>query len=260
MPRERIAPTWLNPFGGLIRHERGTPPAPALRRLRGERLEERMVLSTAPLAADAPQSQSLADYLAQQHSMGPALPSAEVAPAPAAGMDQLAAAPSPVSIDQWFSVDHGEGEGGGGGSGSGSGGGSGSGSGAASGSGSGAASGTGSGSGGASGSGSGTGGASGSGSGAGGSSASGSSNGDPDITDPEVDDSSGNIVVTGFVDDDGGLGNLAMTLDGGTGSITINNDGSFTVDITDTQGNNTFTITATDSDGNTTSFTFTYNG
>jgi hypothetical protein len=50
-----------------------------------------------------------------------------------------------------------------------------------------------------------------------------------------------------------------MTLEGGGGTITIDENGQFTVNITDTQGNNTFTISVTDQDGNSTSYTFTYN-
>src|SRR4051812_8875723 len=73
MPQQKFAPTWLNPFAGLIGRQRGAVP-PAYRRLRGECLEDRMVLSTAALPVDTAQGQSLADYLAQAHSMGPALP------------------------------------------------------------------------------------------------------------------------------------------------------------------------------------------
>ena len=213
-----------------------------------------MVLSTAPVPVESTQGQSLANYLAHEHSMGPALP-AEVAPAPAAAPDvqQLAATLSQPSIDRLFGIGHGDGEGGG--SGSGSGGGSGSGSGAVAGSGSGSGEGSGSGSGGGSGSGSGGG----SGSGSGGGSGSGSSGGNPNITDTDVDDSSGDITVTGYINDDSGLNGLTLTLSGGRGTIDIDENGQFTVDIFDTGGNDTFTLTVTDQDGNSTSYTFTIN-
>jgi len=240
MPQQKFAPTWLNPFAGLIGRQRGAVP-PAYRRLRGECLEDRMVLSTAALPVDTAQGQSLADYLAQAHSMGPALP-AEPAAAPASDVQQLSATLSPTSIDRLFGVEHGEGEGG---SGWGSGSGSGSGSGAGSGSGSGAGSGSGSGSG------------SGAGSGSGGGSGSGSS-GDPGITGTDVTNTGDNITVTGYVTDDGGLDGLTMTLDGATGSVTIGDDGSFTINITDTDGSGTFTISVTDSNGNSTTYTFSY--
>jgi hypothetical protein len=237
MPREKRAPNWLNPFAGLISRDHAAPPS-AVRRLCGERLEDRMVLSTAPVPVEAPQAESLAKYMAEEHSMGPALP-AEVAPAPVPEMQQLAATLSPTSIDQLFGVGHGEGEGGE--SGSGSGGGSGSGSGTVAGSGSGSGEGSGSGS----------------GSGSGGSSGSGSSGGDPSITGTGLDDSNGDLVVTGYIHDNGGLDGLTMTLSGGTGTITIDDDGRFTLNIIDTEGNDTFTFTVTDQDGNSTSYTFT---
>jgi len=78
------------------------------------------------------------------------------------------------------------------------------------------------------------------------------------ISDADVDNVDGTITVTGSLSDDGGLDGLSMTLDGGTGTITINDDGTFSVNITDTQGNQTFTITVTDANGNSTTHTFSY--
>lgn len=244
MPRERTAPTWLNPLAGLIGHDRAAPPT-AVRRLRGERLEDRMVLSTAPVPVEAPQGQTLAEYMAQEHPMGPAIPADAPAPAAAPDMQQVAALLSPTSIDQLFGSGYGNGSGEGEGSGSGSGGisGSGSGGGAASGSGSGEGEGSGSGS----------------GSGSGGSSGSGSSGGDPSITGTELNDSNGDLVVTGQISDNGGLGGLTITFTGGSGTFTIDENGRFTLNIIDTGGNDTFTITVTDQDGNSTSYTFTIN-
>jgi hypothetical protein len=231
MTRERITPTWRNPFAGLIGRDRVAPPPSAMRRLRGERLEDRMVLSTAPVPVDVSQGQSLEGYLTQDHPMGPTLPAevasatapeAATASAPEADLQRLAATISPTSIDQWFGVGYGEGAGEGEGSGSGSGAGSGSGSGAGSGSGSGSAS------------------------------------PDPGMTTTDVETSDGNIRITGYLTDDGGAGNLSLSIDGADGSVSVDSDGNFTVSITDTGGNQTFTITITDGDGNSTTYTFSF--
>jgi hypothetical protein len=212
------------------------------RRLQAERLENRTVLSTAPLPVTAPPGETLAQYLAQAHPMGPIAPSQAMS-ADGAPIDALATAISPSSVDQWFAADHGEGEGDGGSGASGSGGSSSSGSGASSGSGSGATSGSGSGAS--------------SGSGSGGSSGSGNSvDTPPTISDPQVATIDDTLTLKGSVDDDGGLDALTWTLDGGIGSITVNDDGRFTVTITDMQGNSQFSITATDANGNSTSYTF----
>lgn len=237
MPRERTAPIWLTPFSGLVGHHRAAAPSPAVRRLRGERLEDRTVLSTAPVPVEAPDAQSLEAYLAQQHPMGPVLPAevaAEPAPTPAPDIEQMAATLAPASIDQLFGVGYGQGAGEGEGSGSGSGGGAGS------GSGGGVASGSGSGSGEGEGSGSGSG---------------SSASTDPTMTGPEISTTpEGTIEVNGTVSDDGGVSGINITLDGATGTVTINSDGSFTINITDLNGNSTFDIILTDADGHTTTY------
>ncbi len=240
MSREKTAPTWQNRLTSFFgRTRRAEAPWP-FRRLRGEILENRMVLSTAPI--DASHGESLADYLAEQHPMGPTAP-ADVAQdsisdtaAPAPDMKQLAATMSPTSIDHWFGAGYGEGEGEGGGSGSGSGGGSGSGSGAGSGSGSGV----------------------GSGSGSGGGSGSGSGGGDPSMTDGGMTPTDDGYTVTGLLTDDGGLENLDVSFTGGSGSYTIDNNGVLTVNFTDTDGSGSLTITITDGNGNSTSYSFSY--
>src|SRR5262245_42414265 len=109
MPWERTAPTWLRSFVGPIGRDRAAPPS-AVRSLRGEQLENRMVLSTAPVPVEAPQGETLAEYMAQEHAMGPALP-AEAAPAAARDPQQVAAMLSPTSIDQLFGTGYGQGSG-----------------------------------------------------------------------------------------------------------------------------------------------------
>ena len=47
-----------------------------------------------------------------------------------------------------------------------------------------------------------------------------------------------------------------MSFDGGSGTVQINEDGTFTLNVTDTDGD-TLTITVTDGDGNTTTYTVT---
>jgi hypothetical protein len=86
--------------------------------------------------------------------------------------------------------------------------------------------------------------------------------GDDSVGDPSVDDAtvsisdSGNVVVNGSLTDDGGPSNVTMTLDNGTGTIQINDDGTFTINLTDPDGSSTFSVTLTDADGNTCSYTF----
>jgi hypothetical protein len=284
MPRERSAHSWLNTVSTLLGSRHDRPPS-RIRRLRAEALEDRTVLSTAALPTTPAPGMSLDQYLALEHPMGPIAPSAaaiaDLSSTDNSSSDSLAATVvSPQSIDQWFAAAEGEGEGGGGGSGSGGGSaaGSGSGSSASSGSGSTAGSGSGSnagsgsgsnagsGSGGGTGSGSGSGAGSGSGSGAGSGSGSGGSSGsssgsdseDPTISTNDIYEEDGVITVNGAIGDNSGVNGLTMTLDGGQGSITINEDGTFTLSITDTQGNDTFTLTVTDESGNTTTYTFNY--
>ena len=75
----------LRAFGRGER-EQSDPLSRSGRRLRGERLEDRMVLSTAPV----PVQESLAEYMAHDHQMGPVAP-ADVAVPSDADLQQLAA-------------------------------------------------------------------------------------------------------------------------------------------------------------------------
>jgi hypothetical protein len=284
MLRERSAHSWLDTVSTLLgsRHDRPRSP---IRRLRVEGLEDRTVLSTAALPMAPAPGMSLDQYMRLEHPMGPIAPPAaatsDASSTSKSSSDSLAAGViSPQSIDQVFGA---EGEGEGGGSGSGSGGGSadgsgtgsssgsgsgstaGSGSGSTAGSGSGGTAGSGSGSTAGSGSGSGTssgsGSGGGSGSGSGGSSGSGSSGSDtedPTISTDDISSNDGVITVNGTIGDDSGLDGLTLTLDNGVGTVTINDDGTFTVTITDPQGYDNFTLTATDSTGNTTTYGFAY--
>jgi hypothetical protein len=242
MPREKIFGSWVEGCINVLGSVPKQAPRPPIRRLFGEQLEKRMVLSTAPVPLED-QGQSLEEYLAQDHQMGPIVP-AEVAPSPAPSPSpshatapalsqaqstdhhQLTGTIAPISVDQLFGVDQGEGEGDGRGSGSGSG------SGVGSGSGSGVGSGSGS-----------------------GSSSGSSSGGDPTMTDTQVNTDAGGIVVTGMISDNHGVNGVNVTLDGATGNVTVNSDGSFSIDITDMNGNNSFTIMVTDADGNSSTYT-----
>ena len=87
-----------------------------------------------------------------------------------------------------------------------------------------------------------------------------SSVGDPLIDNVEVGSDGDVIVVTGVLTDNGGIGNVTLTLQQGTGTIGLNPDGTFTLNLTDTQGYSDITILATDADGNTTTYTFSYPG
>src|SRR5260221_11901682 len=148
MAPRNTTPSWLDSVAGLLVGHNQRPHR-MVRRLHGERLENRTVLSVAPLPVEPQHSESLVEYLDRNHQMGPTAPSGLAAP-----VDQAAhnlAVLGPATVDHFFGIEHGEGEGDGSSSGSGSGGGS------AVGSGSGASSGSGSGSGSSSGSGSGSG-------------------------------------------------------------------------------------------------------
>jgi hypothetical protein len=65
-------------------------------------------------------------------------------------------------------------------------------------------------------------------------------------------------LVTGSIADNVDLSGLTMTLNNAAGNVQINEDGSFTVNISNPDAYTTFTITATDADGNTTTYTFDY--
>jgi hypothetical protein len=266
MARQQTRGSWISTvFGrstGKIRSERRAP----WRKLQAEWLENRMVLSTAPLADVS--GPSLADYLAQEHAMGPVAPG-EIA---AANVDALVAVPPMASTSNVGLLAGAEGEGedctdpndpttcstpdpgtgddGTGGDGT---------------------------------SGEtctdpndpttcsdpGTGGTGGETctdpndpttcGGTGGDDGTGGdgSVGDPSVDNATVDTSNyDNIVVTGYLTDDGGASNVTMTLDNGSGTISIAEDGSFTINLTDPEGNTMFTVTLTDADGNTSTYSF----
>ncbi|HEY2413919.1 MAG TPA: hypothetical protein VGI40_16830 [Pirellulaceae bacterium] len=86
----------------------------------------------------------------------------------------------------------------------------------------------------------------------------GDTSGDPTLSDVQVDNTDSTIVVTGLVSDNMDLSGLTMTLDNAAGDVQVNDDGSFTVNISNPDGYMTFTITALDADGNTTTYTFDY--
>jgi hypothetical protein len=185
------------------------------------------VLSVAPVDdVPADDCASLVDYLAMEQEMGPIAPAAAEVPA----------ANDPVALDQvigdyYFGMGgEGEEEGGGGGAGSGSG------SGAGSGSGSGAGSGSGSEGGG------------------------GEEDADPTIDEVHTNEVEGSITIDGQVSDDGDVGDLSVTLGGvASGSVTINPDGTFSVDIPTPTEPGDIIIIVTDANGNTTIYTIPYN-
>src|SRR5690242_6685435 len=72
----KSAGSWLDVVAGLLATEKKSRRLPVVRKLNAERLERRMVLSTASLPVTAPADDgSLATYLAQPHPMGPIVPS-----------------------------------------------------------------------------------------------------------------------------------------------------------------------------------------
>jgi hypothetical protein len=236
MPRKSSAGSWIDVVAGLLSNQTRRRPTRTTRRLVAERLEGRSVLSVAPLPVESSDEDgSLAQYLAQEQEMGPLAPAELAAPADAP-LEDLAA-------DHFFGVEQDteygdvpegeEGDGGGGGSGSGGGGGSGSGGGEGSGSG-------------------------GQGSGSGSGSGSGNSPEDPSISATNVEVVEGTLTVSGQVTDDGDPNDLSMTLDGGEGTVTLDENGAFSVQITDSQGNSNFTITVTDGEGHSTTYSFSY--
>jgi hypothetical protein len=276
MARQQTRGSWISTiFGrstGRIQSERRVPR----RKLQAEWLENRMVLSTAPLSDVS--GPSLADYLAQEHAMGPVAPG-EIA---VANVDALVAAPPMASTNNVGLLAGAEGEGeectdpndpttcstpdpGTGDDGTG---------------------GDGTGDDGTGGetctdpndpttcSDPGTGGTGGetctdpndpttcSQTGGGGTGGDDGTGGDGSVGDPSVDnatvntDPDGVITVNGYLTDDGGASNVTMTLDNGSGTISIGEDGSFTINLTDPQGDTMFTVTLTDADGNTSTYSF----
>src|SRR6185369_4392897 len=80
MARQRTRGSWISRLLGFSSEKKRPVRLAPRRKLHAELLENRMVLSTAPLAdIEGP---SLADYLAQEHAMGPVAP-AEIAVADA---------------------------------------------------------------------------------------------------------------------------------------------------------------------------------
>jgi hypothetical protein len=224
MARRNITPSWLQSLTSLLTRRRQRRLPRMTRRLRGERLENRTVLSVAPVPVEETEGESLAEYIAQERQMGPSAPAELAAPAEQDSQD-LPEALAPASIDQLFGIEQGEEQGAGLGEGEGSGSGSGSGSGTGSGSGSGSGS---------------------------------PPDEDPVISDTDVRTDEGIVTVTGQLEDDGELDDLTLTLDNGSGTVTINSDGTFSVEITDPNGYSTFTITVTDGNGNVTAYSFDY--
>src|SRR6478672_3720327 len=109
MARQSDRGSWLAGFCGLFGKKPQSRGIVSRRRLMAESLESRMVLSVAPV--DESVGPSLADYLAQEHEMGPAAP-AEIATSDASSLDDTAAL-NPIAF---LSQDEGEGEGSGQGS------------------------------------------------------------------------------------------------------------------------------------------------
>src|SRR5262245_34963044 len=117
--RHETAANWLETINDLISRRPTRQATLPIRRLRGEQLEGRFVLSTAPIAVEPTEGETLAEYLAHDHEMGPAAPAeTPVATNQAAAADQedqVTADVSAVSIDALFgseqSAGAGEGEG-----------------------------------------------------------------------------------------------------------------------------------------------------
>jgi hypothetical protein len=257
MLKRRTGSSWLDVVAGLLGGDKKRALTRPIRRLAGERLERRMVLSTAPLAEESGDGLSLAEYVEQEHPMGPIAPASasgnENQAAQIQGTQILGAAVSAGSTDQFFGTYQGTGEGEASGSGSGvtAASGTGSGGGVTSGSGSGGSAGSGSGGGTVSGSGGGEGEGSGSSSGSG----SGTLDAPPVVSEPEVTSADGTITITETISDDGGLGGIAVDLGGVEGTVLIDESGNLTIQFPATTSGGDLTITITDSAGNTTTQT-----
>lgn len=200
-----------------------------------------MVLSVAPM--DETPEFSLAEYLAQEHGMGPEVP-AELA----ASTDESLGDSGLVNPMAFLSQAEGEGEGEGEGSNTGEG--------SSSGSGGGESSGSGSASGGGSGGGAGSGSGNGSGSGSGqGSGSSGSSGGDsqpPTVSDVAVADTMNGTTVSGTLSDNGDPSSVTITLSTGDGEVTLDGNGGFTINVFSSDANGEITLNIVDANGNVT--------
>lgn len=200
--RSHVTGSWLDHVAGLLSKNKNARPKPFTRRLVGERLERRTVLSVAPVELEAVAGPSLAEYLAQDHEMGPIAP--VIAAMAVDGMNEslMAATLDPGVADQVFGVYQGEGLGEGEGSGSGSG-----------------------------------------------------TNEPPIVTENHATEPNGTITVEGTITDDGAPGDLSGTITGGTGTLTINSDGTFVITDGVPDENGRITITITDADGGSTTYT-----
>src|SRR5947207_2472754 len=116
----KTAGSWLDVVAGLLATEKRGRRSSARRKLSAERLERRVVLSTASLPAPAPANDgSLTAYLAQPHPMGPIAPHAGTSSTEQSLQDSLAVVSSPSTTDHVFFTYGAQGEGDGSGSGSG---------------------------------------------------------------------------------------------------------------------------------------------
>jgi hypothetical protein len=229
--------SWLDVVAGLLHQGGKTPARSVRRRLTAEVLEGRSMLSVAPMVdAVNLEGQTLNDYLAQNHQMGPIAPTGGGYVAIITGQEGTPVAVAPGNADLLFGAGQGEGEG--------------EGSGSSAGSGSGANAGSGSGAGTSSGSGSSAGSGSGSGSSSG--------EGQPGVsTENQYEESDGTITASGIITDDGDSSSLTVSITSGSGTITIHEDGSFelTGGVPNEEGY--IEITVTDANGNSTVYAIT---
>jgi hypothetical protein len=253
MARQRMRGSWFGGFGSWIRKSRSNKYQRPTRRLAAEFLETRNVMSVAPLMISGP---TLAEYLAEDHAMGP------VAPA-AVSIDEIDSLATAVSMNQLALLSQAEGEGDDGTGDDGTGddgtGDDGTGDDGTGDDGTGddgtGDDGTGDGGTGDGGTGDDDDGVEDEGDGTGGDG--GGPSGNPTISDVQIQSTENSILVTGSISDNSNLADLTFTLDNGIGEIQLNEDGTFTINITDPNGYTTFTFTVTDPEGNTTTYTFT---
>ena len=78
------------------------------------------------------------------------------------------------------------------------------------------------------------------------------------VTETEITEEDGTVIFTGTVSDDGGLGGMTVDMGGAEGTVTINEDGTFSIELSGMEGNGTVTITFTDANGQTTTFDVNY--
>jgi hypothetical protein len=81
----------------------------------------------------------------------------------------------------------------------------------------------------------------------------------PSISNVQVNKNDSTIMVTGSIADNTVLSGLTMTLDNGAaGDVQVNDNGTFTLSVSTPDVYTSYTITALDADGNTTTYTFNY--